>query len=162
MGFNVLLPLSFVSNAFAPTQGMPGWLQAVADWNPLSPVAPSCRDLFGNPNPAATIAVWPMQHPELATILRSVRLSGVRTPLRPALPAPSLGVMPQCCSGDRQSRGPALTCQLGPRVGAFSAPPRRLPLSAKGDLRRRCAGETAGWLAPWGRRRCARAGRTRR
>jgi hypothetical protein len=51
MGFNVLLPLSFVSNAFAPTQGMPGWPQAVADWNPLSPVAPSCRDLFGNPNP---------------------------------------------------------------------------------------------------------------
>lgn len=29
------------------------------------------RDLFGNPNPAATTSAWPMQHPELATVLWS-------------------------------------------------------------------------------------------
>ena len=81
MGFIVFLPLSFVSNAFVPTQGMPGWLQAVANWNPLSAVAASCRDLFGNPNPAATISAWPMQHPELATVLWSVGLMVVFAPL---------------------------------------------------------------------------------
>jgi len=81
MGFIVFLPLSFVSNAFVPTQGMPGWLQAVANWNPLSAVAASCRDLFGNPNPAATIDVWPMQHPELATVLWAIGLTVVFAPL---------------------------------------------------------------------------------
>ncbi len=35
-GFIVLFPLAFVSNAMVPTQHMPGWLQAVADWNPVS------------------------------------------------------------------------------------------------------------------------------
>jgi ABC-2 type transport system permease protein len=80
MGFIVFLPLSFVSNAFVPTQGMPVWLRIVANWNPLSAVAASCRQLFGNPNPAATVQVWPMQHPELATIVWSVALTAVFAP----------------------------------------------------------------------------------
>ena len=45
---------------------MPGWLQAVANWNPMSALAATCRQLFGNPNPAAAVHAWPMQHPELA------------------------------------------------------------------------------------------------
>ncbi|HTW99750.1 MAG TPA: ABC transporter permease [Acidimicrobiales bacterium] len=81
LGFIVFLPLSFVSNAFVPTQGMPGWLRAVANWNPLSAVAASCRNLFGNPNPAARVGAWPMQHPELAAVLWSVGLTVVFAPL---------------------------------------------------------------------------------
>ncbi len=81
LGFIVFLPLTFVSNAFVPTQGMPGWLQAVANWNPLSAVAASCRTLFGNPNPASTISAWPMQHPELATLLWSAGLIVIFAPL---------------------------------------------------------------------------------
>jgi ABC transporter DrrB family efflux protein len=69
VGFIFFLPLVFVSNTFVPTQGMPAWLRVVADWNPVSAVASSCRDLFGNPNPSSNIAAWPMQHPELATVL---------------------------------------------------------------------------------------------
>src|ERR1035438_8714341 len=57
VGFIFFLPLSFVSNTFVPTQGMPAWLRAVAEWNPVSAVASSCRNLFGNPNPSANIAV---------------------------------------------------------------------------------------------------------
>ena len=71
----------FVSNTFVPTQGMPAWLRVVADWNPVSAVASSCRDLFGNPNPSSTIPVWPMQHPELATVLWSIGLIAVFAPL---------------------------------------------------------------------------------
>ena len=37
-----------------------------ANWNPLSALASACRDLFGSPNPAASVHSWPMQHPELA------------------------------------------------------------------------------------------------
>jgi ABC transporter DrrB family efflux protein len=80
-GFLMFLPLTFVSNAFVPTQGMPGWLQAVADWNPLSAVAAATRHLFGNPNPVAGIHSWPMQHPELALLLWAVALIAIFAPL---------------------------------------------------------------------------------
>ena len=33
-GFLIFLPLTFISNAFVPIHGMPGWLQAVAEWKP--------------------------------------------------------------------------------------------------------------------------------
>ena len=67
-GFIIFLPMTFVSSAFVPIQGMPGWLQPVAEWNPMSALAAACRHLFGNPNPAATVHAWPMQHPELAVV----------------------------------------------------------------------------------------------
>ena len=67
-GFIIFLPLTFISSAFVPTQGMPGWLQPIAEWNPMSSLAAACRQLFGNPNPAATVHAWPAQHPELAVV----------------------------------------------------------------------------------------------
>jgi ABC-2 type transport system permease protein len=79
--FMVFLPLTFVSNAFVPTQGLPGWMQPIANWNPISAVAAACRDLFGNPNPSAHIDVWPMQHPIEATIGWSVLLIAVFAPI---------------------------------------------------------------------------------
>jgi len=44
-----LFPLTFVSNAFVDPSYMPGWLQPVAEWNPISAVALAVRELFGNP-----------------------------------------------------------------------------------------------------------------
>jgi ABC-2 type transport system permease protein len=78
MGFVFFLPLSFVSNAFVPTQGMPAWLRDFANWNPMSAVAAACRNLFGGNVP--TPAVWPMQHPELAVLIWSVGLIAVFAP----------------------------------------------------------------------------------
>ncbi|GAA1919229.1 ABC transporter permease [Streptomyces durmitorensis] len=46
MGFLVLMPLQFGSSIFAPTQSMPGWLQAFTDYNPLSSLADSARGLM--------------------------------------------------------------------------------------------------------------------
>jgi ABC-2 type transport system permease protein len=80
-GFIIFLPLTFISSAFVPTQGMPGWLQPVAEWNPMSALAAACRHLFGNPNPAASIHAWPMQHPELAVVCWSVGMLVVFAPL---------------------------------------------------------------------------------
>ncbi len=80
-GFIIFLPLMFISNAFVPTQGMPGWLQAVADWNPMSALAAASRHFFGNPDPAAAIQSWPMQHPELAVAGWSVLMVAVFAPL---------------------------------------------------------------------------------
>ena len=81
LGFILFLPLTFISNAFVPTQGMPGWLQAIANWNPLSALAAACRHLFGNPDPAAAVQVWPMQHPILTVLLWSAALLLVFAPL---------------------------------------------------------------------------------
>jgi ABC-2 type transport system permease protein len=80
-GFILFLPLMFVSNAFVPTQGMPGWLRTIADWNPLSAVAAACRRLVGNPDPSVGLHAWPMQHPELAVTLWSAVLLAVFAPL---------------------------------------------------------------------------------
>jgi ABC transporter DrrB family efflux protein len=80
-GFVIFLPLTFISSAFVPTQGMPGWLQPVAEWNPMSSLAAACRKLFGNPNPAADVHVWPAQHPEMAVICWSLVMLVVFAPL---------------------------------------------------------------------------------
>lgn len=79
--FIVMFPLAFVSNVFVPTQGMPSWLQTIANWNPVSAVASACRVLFGNPNPSGMIQAWPMQHPVEASVIWSLALLAVAVPL---------------------------------------------------------------------------------
>ncbi|HUB71566.1 MAG TPA: ABC transporter permease [Acidimicrobiales bacterium] len=81
IGFVVIFPLAFVSNALVPTLHMPAWLRAVADWNPVSSVTSSVRDLFGNPNPVPATSAWPVQHPLAAALVWSVALIAVCAPL---------------------------------------------------------------------------------
>ncbi|MGA4540085.1 ABC transporter permease [Uniformispora flossi] len=66
-----LFPLTFVSNAFVPTAGMPGWLQTIADWNPFSATVQAGRVLFGNPGVSESDA-WPMEHPVWASLFWSL------------------------------------------------------------------------------------------
>jgi ABC-2 type transport system permease protein len=80
-GFIVLFPLAFISNALVPTVHMPGWLQAIADWNPVSAVTAGARQLFGNPNPSASVSAWPMQHPVEAALIWSIVILAVAAPL---------------------------------------------------------------------------------
>ncbi len=80
-GFIVLFPLAFVSNAMVPTQHMPGWMQAVANWNPVSAVTAGARDLWHNPNPSAAVSAWPMQHPVEASLAWSVLIIALAAPL---------------------------------------------------------------------------------
>ncbi len=70
-----------VSNAFVPTAGMPAWLRAVADWNPVSAAVAACRDLFGTPgaHPAGGVP-WPLRHPVAAMLLWSALLLAVFVP----------------------------------------------------------------------------------
>jgi len=81
LGLIVLFPLAFVSNAMVPTQHMPTIVRTIADWNPVSAVTSAARELWGNPNPSATIQAWPMQHPVTATLLWSVAILAVFAPL---------------------------------------------------------------------------------
>jgi ABC transporter DrrB family efflux protein len=75
-----LFPLTFLSNAFVPINGMPPVLQTIAEWNPVSSVVLSARELFGNPTGIPSDA-WPMQNPELYTILSCAVLIAVFAPL---------------------------------------------------------------------------------
>jgi ABC-2 type transport system permease protein len=44
----VLLPLTFVSNAFVPVESLPGWLKTLVGLNPVSHVVTALRDLLNN------------------------------------------------------------------------------------------------------------------
>src|ERR1700728_1858912 len=81
IGLIILFPRAIVSNAMVPTAGMPGWLQVIANWNPVSAVTAAARHLFGNPNPSASLSAWPMQHPVLAALLWSFAILAVFAPL---------------------------------------------------------------------------------
>lgn len=81
IGFVVIFPLAFVSNALVPTLHMPSWLRLIADWNPVSAVTSSVRDMFGNPNPVAPHAGWAVQHPMAAALVWSVALVAICAPL---------------------------------------------------------------------------------
>jgi ABC-2 type transport system permease protein len=68
VSFTVIFPITFISNAFVPIQTMPTWLQPFAEWNPVSTLTASVRELWGNPNPFATDN-FPSQQPILVTLL---------------------------------------------------------------------------------------------
>jgi ABC-2 type transport system permease protein len=66
----VIMPLTFISNAFVPSDSLPGPLRVFAEWNPVSAVTQGARNLFGNVNPLAPPPeAWPMQNPVLYTMI---------------------------------------------------------------------------------------------
>ncbi|MGW4378878.1 ABC transporter permease [Kitasatospora sp. NPDC004531] len=73
------IPLSMLTSAFVPTGGMPGWLAAIAEWNPVSAVVEAGRQLFGNPS--APGDAWPAQHPVAAALGWCALLLAVAVPL---------------------------------------------------------------------------------
>jgi len=79
--FTVMFPLTFVANTFVPTENMPSWLRFVAEWNPISALTQSCRELWGNGPPASADAAWSLQHPVLMTVASSLLFTAVFAPL---------------------------------------------------------------------------------
>jgi ABC-2 type transport system permease protein len=76
----LVFPVTMLSNVFVPTTGMPAWLRAVADWNPISALAAAMRELFGNPTVPAN-GTWPLVHPVMASLAWLVLLLAVFVPL---------------------------------------------------------------------------------
>jgi ABC-2 type transport system permease protein len=66
--FMILFPLTFVSNAFVPSDTLPLVLRVFAEWNPVSSLVQAARQLFGNAGSAPVPDIWTMQHP-IATVL---------------------------------------------------------------------------------------------
>ncbi|MDQ6715099.1 MAG: ABC transporter permease [Actinomycetota bacterium] len=79
--FTVMFPITFLANTFAPTERMLPWLRFIAEWNPISSLVQSMRQLWGNTPPAPPEAAWPLHHPVLMTVVWSVGLTLVLMPL---------------------------------------------------------------------------------
>jgi ABC-2 type transport system permease protein len=72
-------PLAFLSNVFVATTTMPGWLGAIAEWNPLSATVAAARELFANPGTGGD--TWVAQHALLMAIVWPLLLLAVFFPL---------------------------------------------------------------------------------
>jgi ABC-2 type transport system permease protein len=81
IAFMTVFPLTFLSNAFVPAEGLPNGLQQVAEWNPVSAVVAAVRTLFGNPTAVPADAPWPLEHPVLAAVLWSLLFLAITVPL---------------------------------------------------------------------------------
>ena len=68
-------PFVFLSNAFVPISTMPGWLQALSAWNPVTATVAATRELFGNPTVAAD--GWAAENVVLLAVVWPVVLSVV-------------------------------------------------------------------------------------
>lgn len=80
--FIVIMPLTFVSNAFVPRESFNDVLRPFVDWNPVSAVTQASRELFGNVNPnAPSPDVWSLDHPVLYTLLWVVGILIVFVPV---------------------------------------------------------------------------------
>ena len=80
VSFTVLFPITFVSGVFVPIATMPDWLQPFAYWNPVTTLASSLRNLWGNPNPQVADN-FPTQNPILVTIVWIIVFVAVFGPL---------------------------------------------------------------------------------
>jgi ABC-2 type transport system permease protein len=80
-GFIWLFPVTFLSNAFVPSETLPKWLQPVANWNPMSSVVAAARELFGNAGVVQPNRPWPMTHSAITAVGWSVLLLLVFIPL---------------------------------------------------------------------------------
>lgn len=92
VAFVALFPLTFAASTFVPLyrrggdgqleNTMPGVLQAIAEWNPVTTLSNAVRIQFGNPvADASPNAPWPIQHPALYTALWAIAIVAVCAPL---------------------------------------------------------------------------------
>ncbi|WP_229397688.1 ABC transporter permease [Micromonospora okii] len=72
-------PLGFLSNAFVSPATMPGWLGAIAEWNPLSATVGAIRELFGNPGWGGES--WVVQNYPMMAVIWPIVLVAIFLPL---------------------------------------------------------------------------------
>ena len=82
VSFLILFPLTFISNAFVPSSTLPGPLRAFAEWNPVSALVQTSRELFGNvPDVFPVGDTWTAQHPLLTVLIGMGVMLAVFVPL---------------------------------------------------------------------------------
>jgi len=82
IAFVAIFPLTFVASTFVPSNTLPGVLETIAEWNPVSALAEALRVLFGNPHQAPGASdPWPLHHPVAYTLLCCAAIVLVCAPL---------------------------------------------------------------------------------
>lgn len=76
----IAIPLTFISSAIVPTASMPGWLAAVADFQPLTPMIDALRgltqtDLIGVDQTSLMAAIAWSAGIQLVSVIMAVRLA---------------------------------------------------------------------------------------
>ena len=77
--FALAFPFGMISSVFAPPGLMPGWLGAIAAWNPVSAAAGAIRELFDSPTVVS--GYWIEDHAIMAAILWPALITAVFLPL---------------------------------------------------------------------------------
>jgi ABC transporter DrrB family efflux protein len=81
VGFTVVFPITFLSNAFVPTETLPDVLQRIAEWNPISVMVAGVRDLFGNSTGDVSGQPWPIEHAVVLSFVACGLLLALAIPL---------------------------------------------------------------------------------
>jgi len=82
VSFLILFPLTFISNAFVPSNTLPGPLRAFAEWNPVSALVQTSRELFGNVPDAFPVGEsWTAQNPLLTVLIGMAVMLAIFVPL---------------------------------------------------------------------------------
>ncbi|CAN5856788.1 ABC transporter permease [soil metagenome] len=82
IAFVALFPITFIASTFVPVASMPGPLQVVAQWNPITTLSDALRQLFGNPNtPIQPGDPWSIANPLLYTWIWVIGIVVVCAPL---------------------------------------------------------------------------------
>lgn len=83
LGLVWLFPVTFISGAFVSISTLPAPLQSIAEWNPITAVATSVRELFGNPPPQGfvTASGWAAEYAPLYAVLSCLAIIAVFAPI---------------------------------------------------------------------------------
>jgi ABC-2 type transport system permease protein len=82
IGFVAIFPITFIASTFVPVNTLPGILGDFAKWNPVTSLAGSLRQLFGNPSGlTGHHQVWPIQHPVPYTLIWGLAIILICAPL---------------------------------------------------------------------------------
>jgi ABC-2 type transport system permease protein len=79
--FMFIFPLTFIANTFVDINFLPGPLKTFAEWNPISAVAQSVREAFGNTGTNTVPEVWSLQNPVVYSLIWIVIILAIFVPL---------------------------------------------------------------------------------
>jgi len=82
VAFVVIFPITFIASTFVPANTLPEPLRTIAQWNPVTTLAESLRELFGNPHtPVLPTSPWSLHHPVLYTVIWIMAITVIVAPL---------------------------------------------------------------------------------
>lgn len=78
VGFIIIFPLSFMAGTFVPIAGMDAIPRAIAQWDPISALVATVRELTQGVHSSGS---WQLDHPEIAMAIWSVAILAICVPL---------------------------------------------------------------------------------